>query len=51
MIREVVVCARGAFTDKHIKANAMTPQVVLIDNVFIFGSPFLPPSYDVSEPY
>jgi len=41
----------GAFTDKHIKANAMMPQAVLIDKAFIFSSPFLPPSYDVSEPY
>jgi hypothetical protein len=49
-IREVVVCAMGAFTDKHIKANAMMPLAVLIDKAFIFGSPFLPPSYDVSDP-
>lgn len=45
-IREVVVCAMGAFTDKHIKANASTPQAVLIDKAFIATSPFLSPSYD-----
>jgi len=51
MIREVAVCAMGAFTDKHIRANARMLQAVLLEKALIPSSPFLPPSRDCRYTY